>query len=81
MRSCFSTHEEADEEKELQELSERPEPPNNMDAEAAVLSAILCGPETIDKIRNILKPEHFFAGESQAYLPRMSGLVRQRRSG
>lgn len=65
----FATHEEADEEKELQELSDRPEPPNDIEAESAVLSAILCGPETVDKIRNILKPEHFFT-ESHKYIYR-----------
>jgi replicative DNA helicase len=36
-------------------------PPHNLDAEAAVLSAILIEPNAIDRVLDLLKPEHFYA--------------------
>jgi len=36
-------------------------PPQNLDAEAAVLSAILLSREALDRVLGILKPEHFYS--------------------
>lgn len=36
-------------------------PPHDLDAEAAVLSAILLSREALDKVLEILKPEHFYS--------------------
>ncbi|MBA2689039.1 MAG: replicative DNA helicase [Gemmatimonadaceae bacterium] len=36
-------------------------PPSDLDAEGAVLSAILLSPEALDRVESILKPEHFYA--------------------
>jgi replicative DNA helicase len=36
-------------------------PPQDMDAEAAVLSAILLQPDVFDRVAEILQPEHFYA--------------------
>ncbi len=36
-------------------------PPNDMDAEAAVLSAILLDPVSVDRVQPILRKEHFYA--------------------
>ncbi|XXX79120.1 replicative DNA helicase [Sorangium sp. So ce134] len=36
-------------------------PPNNLDAEGAVLSAILNQPERLDEVVGLLKPEHFYS--------------------
>lgn len=36
-------------------------PPHNLDAEAAVLSAVLLGGEALDKVLPVLKPEHFYS--------------------
>ena len=37
-------------------------PPHDLDAEAAVLSAILLEPDSFDEVAEILKPEHFVFG-------------------
>ena len=37
-------------------------PPNDMDAEAAVLSAAILSPDACDSLRGILRAEHFYAG-------------------
>ncbi|WP_438028964.1 replicative DNA helicase [Sorangium sp. So ce233] len=36
-------------------------PPNNLDAEAAVLSAILLHRDALDRVLEVLKPEHFYS--------------------
>jgi replicative DNA helicase len=36
-------------------------PPSDLDAEAAVLSAILLAPESFDRVQELLQPEHFYA--------------------
>lgn len=36
-------------------------PPNDLDAEAAVLSAILLSRDALDKIQSILQPDHFYS--------------------
>jgi replicative DNA helicase len=36
-------------------------PPSDLDAEAAVLSAILLDPDAFDRVQEILHPEHFYA--------------------
>ncbi|HEV8551150.1 MAG TPA: replicative DNA helicase [Polyangiaceae bacterium] len=36
-------------------------PPNELDAEAAVLSAVLLDPDAFDRIQDLLAPEHFYA--------------------
>lgn len=36
-------------------------PPHNLDAEAAVLSAILLSREALDRVLDVLRPEHFYA--------------------
>jgi replicative DNA helicase len=36
-------------------------PPNELDAEAAVLSAILLDPDAFDRVQEVLAPEHFYA--------------------
>jgi replicative DNA helicase len=36
-------------------------PPHDLDAEAAVLSAVMLDPSALDKVLEFLKPEHFYA--------------------
>jgi replicative DNA helicase len=36
-------------------------PPSDLDAEAAVLSAILLDVEAFDRVQEILQPQHFYA--------------------
>jgi replicative DNA helicase len=36
-------------------------PPNELDAEAAVLSAVLLDPDAFDRVQETLAPEHFYA--------------------
>jgi replicative DNA helicase len=36
-------------------------PPNELDAEAAVLSAVLLDPDAFDRVQELLAPEHFYA--------------------
>lgn len=36
-------------------------PPHDMDAEAAVLSAVMVDPSAFDKVQDFLKPEHFYS--------------------
>ena len=36
-------------------------PPSDLDAEAAVLSAILLDPDSFDRVQEILQPMHFYA--------------------
>src|SRR5271168_925420 len=36
-------------------------PPHDLDAEAAVLSAILLSRDALDRVQEILKPEHFYS--------------------
>lgn len=36
-------------------------PPSDLDAEAAVLSAVMVDPNAIEKVIEFLKPEHFYS--------------------
>ncbi|HEY6555720.1 MAG TPA: replicative DNA helicase [Polyangiaceae bacterium] len=36
-------------------------PPNDLDAEGAVLSSVLLSPDSFDRVQEILQPEHFYA--------------------
>jgi replicative DNA helicase len=54
----YETHEASDREKEAEEASNA-QPPSDMDAEAAVLAAVLLDPTALPKIQDILQPEHF----------------------
>ena len=36
-------------------------PPNDLDAEAAVLSAVMLDTSALDKVLEFLKPEHFYS--------------------
>jgi hypothetical protein len=36
-------------------------PPQDLDAEAAVLSAMLLSRDAVERVRDILKPEHFYS--------------------
>lgn len=40
-------------------------PPNDLDAEAAVLSAVLLADDAFDRVSEVLKPEHFYSGANQ----------------
>jgi replicative DNA helicase len=55
----FAAQEEADEAKE--ESDREPVMPHDMDAEGAVMSALLLDPEALPKIRDFIKPEHFYS--------------------
>src|SRR5437667_12406879 len=48
---------------ELPELRPSPGrvPPHDLDAEAAVLSAVLLSPEAFDQVCDVLRPEHFYS--------------------
>ena len=57
---------EGDEPSGLRQVRRAPEfvgrvPPHNLEAEAAVLSAIFLQPESFDEVTEILKPEHFYS--------------------
>lgn len=43
-------------------------PPSNLDAEAAVLSAIMLDTESLDIIRDVLRPEHMYADANRRIL-------------
>jgi replicative DNA helicase len=55
----YEAGEEADEAKE--ESNREPVMPHDMDAEGAVMSALLLDPEALPKIRDFLRPEHFYS--------------------
>jgi replicative DNA helicase len=40
-------------------------PPHDLDAEAAVLSAVMLAQDAFDRIAELLRPEHFYAGANQ----------------
>src|SRR5688572_33261456 len=40
-------------------------PPHDLDAEAAVLSAVMLAQEAFDRVAEFLRPEHFYAGANQ----------------
>jgi replicative DNA helicase len=40
-------------------------PPHDLDAEAAVLSAIMLAQEAFDRVAEFLRPEHFYSGANQ----------------
>lgn len=40
-------------------------PPHDLDAEAAVLSAVMLSIEAFDRVAEFLKPEHFYSGANQ----------------
>ena len=45
-------------------------PPHDLDAEAAVLSAILLTRDALDRVQEVLKPEHFYSDAERAHLRR-----------
>jgi len=40
-------------------------PPHDLDAEAAVLSAVMLQQEAFDRVAEFLRPEHFYSGANQ----------------
>src|SRR6185436_8435167 len=40
-------------------------PPHDLDAEAAVLSAVMLAREAFDRVVEFLRPEHFYSGANQ----------------
>ena len=40
-------------------------PPHDLDAEAAVLSAVMLAQEAFDRVPEILRPEHFYSGANR----------------
>ena len=53
-------------------------PPHDLDAEAAVLSAVMLDPLALDKVLEFLKPEHFY---SRGAPPHLRGGVELERAG
>jgi replicative DNA helicase len=51
-------------------------PPHDLDAEAAVLSSVLIDASALDKVEDLLRPEHFFA-ESHTWIYRAAQALRQ----
>src|SRR5262245_47471091 len=50
-------------------------PPHDLDAEAAVLSAILLAREALDRVLEILKPEHFYSDANGRIFDAMTQLA------
>ena len=55
-------------------------PPHDMEAEAAVLSAILLQPESFDEVAEILKPEHFYSDANRRVFDAIFELQRMQRA-
>ncbi len=55
-------------------------PPHDLDAEAAVLSAILLQPESFDEVAEILKPEHFYSDANRRVFDAIFELQRMQRA-
>jgi len=55
-------------------------PPHDLDAEAAVLSAILLQPESFDEVAEILKPEHFYSDANRRVYEAIFELQRMQRA-
>ncbi len=49
-------------------------PPHNLDAEAAVLSAVLCSPVEFDTVAGILSVEHFYSDANRRIFEAMAAL-------
>jgi replicative DNA helicase len=56
----FATRNREPEPAELRPIAGRI-PPNDLDAEGAVLSAVLLSPDPFDRVQELLRPEHFYA--------------------
>jgi len=41
-------------------------PPHDLDAEAAVLSAVMLSSEAFDRVAEFLRPEYFYSGDKTA---------------
>ena len=54
-------------------------PPHDLDAEAAVLSAILLSPESFDEVAEVLKPEHFYSDANRRVFDAIFELQRVQR--
>jgi hypothetical protein len=52
-------------------------PPHDLEAEAAVLSAILLKQETLDQVAELLKPEHFYSEANGKIYEAAEELARQ----
>lgn len=50
-------------------------PPNDLDAEAATLSACLLKREAVDEVAHILRPEHFYAEQNKLIYESIVGLA------
>src|ERR1019366_6856751 len=50
----------SDQAREQEEIEQRI-PPNDLDAEGAVVSAVMVDPGALDKVNEFLKPEHFYS--------------------
>jgi replicative DNA helicase len=55
-------------------------PPHDLDAEAAVLSAILLSPESFDEVAEVLKPEHFYSDANRRVFDAIFELQRSQRA-
>jgi replicative DNA helicase len=55
-------------------------PPHDLDAEAAVLSAILLVPESFDEVAEVLKPEHFYSDANRRIFEAIFELQKAQRS-
>lgn len=55
-------------------------PPHDLDAEAAVLSAILLTPESFDEVAEVLKPEHFYSDANRRIFDAIFELQRMQRA-
>lgn len=65
--------------KELTNVPSGKTPPHDMDAERAVLGAILIDPSAITLVVEILRPEHFYPREHQLIFRGMLGLFEQQK--
>ena len=55
-------------------------PPHDLDAEAAVLSAVLLEPDSFDEVAEILKPEHFYSDANRRIFEAIFELERMQRA-
>ena len=55
-------------------------PPHDLDAEVAVLSAVLLAPEAFDEVAEILKPEHFYSDAHRRIFEAIFELQRTQRA-
>ena len=56
-------------------MSEHSAPPHDLDAEAAVLGAILFDNMVYDRVREILRPDDFYAMNHQKLFQHMAAMI------